>query len=59
AVGCPVFEDFFYQPGQFIEAKSKLVHIDINADAIGKSEPTDIGIVASPGKALAQLAEAL
>ena len=59
AVGCPVFEDFFYQPGQFIGAKSKLVHIDINADAIGKSEPTDIGIVASPGKALAQLAEAL
>jgi benzoylformate decarboxylase len=59
AVGCPVFEDFFYQPGQFIAADSKLIHIDINSGAIGKSEPTDIGILASPGKALAQLAEAL
>jgi benzoylformate decarboxylase len=59
AVGCPVFEDFFYQSGQFIAEDSKLVHIDINPGAIGKSEPTDIGILASPGKALGQLAEAL
>jgi benzoylformate decarboxylase len=59
AVGCPVFEDFFYQPGQLIAADSKLIHIDINSGAIGKSEPTDIGILASPGKALTQLAEAL
>ena len=54
AVGCPVFEDFFYQPGQFIAKNSKLVHIDINPGAIGKSEPTDIGVVASPGKAPTQ-----
>ena len=59
AVGCPVFEDFFYQPGQFVAANSKLVHIDINSGAIGKSEPTDLGILASPSKALGQLAEAL
>tara|TARA_Y100001934_G_C12324065_1_gene761616 strand:+ start:225 stop:1847 length:1623 start_codon:yes stop_codon:yes gene_type:complete len=59
AVGCPVFEDFFYQPGQFVSSSAKLVHIDINSDAIGKSEPTDIGILASPAKALSQLAEAL
>ena len=59
AVGCAVFEDFFFQPGQFVAADSKLIHIDINAGAIGKSEPTDIGIVASPGVAMAQLAEAL
>ena len=59
AVGCPLFEDFFYQPGQFVSAESTLIHIDINSGAIGKSEPTDIGILASPGKALGQLAEAL
>ncbi|MEE8046721.1 MAG: thiamine pyrophosphate-binding protein, partial [Dehalococcoidia bacterium] len=59
AVGCPVFEDFFYQPGQFVAADSKLIHIDINPGTIGKSEPTDIGILASPGKALGQLVEAL
>ena len=59
AVGCAVFEDFFYQPGQFVATNSKLAHIDINPGEIGKSEPTDIGVVASPGKALGQLAEAL
>lgn len=59
AVGCPVFEDFFYQPGQFVAENSKLVHIDINPGSIGKSEPTDIGILASPARALGQLAEAL
>ncbi len=59
AVGCAVFEDFFFQPGQFVAADCKLIHVDINAGAIGKSEPTDIGIVASPGVAMAQLAEAL
>jgi len=59
AVGCPVFDEFFYLPGQFVAANSKLIHIDINPGAIGKSEPTDIGILASPGKALGQLAEAL
>jgi benzoylformate decarboxylase len=59
AVGCPVFDEFFYLPGQFVADDSKLIHIDINPGAIGKSEPTDIGILASPGKALGQLAEAL
>ena len=59
AVGCPVFEDFFYQPGQFVAENSKLIHIDINPGAIGRSEPTDIGVLASPAKALGQLAEVL
>ena len=59
AVGCPVFEDFFYQPGQFIADDAKLIHIDINSNAIGRSEPTDLGILAAPGVALVQLSEAL
>lgn len=59
AAGCPVFEDFFYQPGQFIAAGSKLIHIDINPGEIGKSEPTDIGILGAPGVALGQLADHL
>lgn len=59
AAGCPVFEDFFYQPGQFIAAESKLVHIDINPGEIGKSEPTDLGILGAPGVALRQVADQL
>lgn len=59
AAGCPVFEDFFYQPGQFVTSGSKLIHIDINPGEIGKSEPTDIGIVGAPGIALGQFADRL
>ncbi len=59
AAGCPVFEDFFYQPGQFVAGDSKLIHIDINPGEIGKSEPTDIGILGAPGVALGQLADQL
>ena len=59
AVGCPVFSEFFYRSDTVLGSNTKLVHIDINADEIGKSEPTDVGVFASPGPALAQLAEAL
>ncbi len=59
AAGCPVFEDFFFQPGQFVAADSKLIHIDINPGEIGKSEPTDLGIIGAPGVALSQLADQL
>ena len=59
AAGCPVFEDFFYQPGQFVAADSKLIHIDINPGEIGKSEPTDLGIIGAPGIALGQMADQL
>ncbi len=59
AAGCPVFEDFFFQPGQFVAAETKLVHIDINPGEIGKSEPTDLGIIGAPGVALGQMADQL
>ncbi len=59
AAGCPVFSEFFYKGDTVLGPHTKLVHIDINADEIGKSEPTDVGVFASPGAALAQLAEAL
>lgn len=55
AVGCAVFEDFFYQSGNFVPDDTKLIHIDINSGEIGKKEPTDIGIWASPKHALHQL----
>ena len=59
AVGCAVFEDFFYQSGDFVPSGAKLIHIDINSGEIGKKEPTDIGIWASPKNALHQLKEGL
>lgn len=59
AVGCPVFEDFFFQKGEFVSPNTKLIHIDINNNEIGKSEPTDIGIIASPKNAMKKLFENL
>ncbi len=59
AAGAPVFDDFFYQPGQFVAPDSKLIHIDINPGAIGKSEPTDVGILASPKAGLEHLGHAV
>ena len=59
AAGCPVFSEFFYKGDTVLGPHTKLVHIDINANEIGKSEPTDVGVFASPGAALAQIAEAL
>ena len=59
AAGSPVFSEFFYKGDTVLGPQTKLVHIDINANEIGKSEPTDVGVFASPGAALAQLAEAL
>jgi benzoylformate decarboxylase len=59
AAGCPVFEDFFFQPGQLVAADTKLIHIDVNSGEIGKSEPADLGILAAPGIALGQLADRL
>ena len=59
AAGCTVFDDFFYQSEDIIPKSAKLVHIDSDPGSIGKSEPTDIGILAAPSKVISQLAEAV
>jgi len=59
AVGANVFSGFFYFSGRALNPKAKLIHIDSSHDEVGKSEPTDIGILADPRVALAELAEAL
>lgn len=58
-VGTSAFSDFFYQSGSVLKPETKLIHVDINANEIGKSEPTDLGIVASPGPALDLIADGL
>ncbi len=58
-VGTAAFSDFFHQPGAVLEPETKLIHVDINAGEVGKSEPTHLGIVASPAAALEQIADGL
>ena len=59
AVGADPFEELFYWGDVILPPESKLVHIDPSASRIGRSEPTDVGIVAHCGLALTELTAAL
>ncbi len=59
AVGTNVFSGFFYYSGRALGPDTKLIHMDQAHSEVGKSEPTDIGIIADPKTGLAHLAEAL
>ena len=59
AVGTPVFPGYFYFSGSALNPDTKLIHIDSDATQIGRTEPTDIGIVADAHTAMAALAAAL
>ena len=59
AVGTPVFPGYFYFSGRALKADTKLIHIDSDATQIGRTEPTDVGIVADPRTAITTLADAL
>jgi benzoylformate decarboxylase len=55
AVGMDAFEELFYWGDVILEPAAKLIHIDPMPGRVGKSEPTDVGIVAHCGLALADL----
>ncbi|MBT5318440.1 MAG: thiamine pyrophosphate-binding protein, partial [Chloroflexi bacterium] len=57
--GADTFKDLFYQSDVMLPASSTLIHIDPSVSEVGKSEPTDIGIVADIKLALGQLTETL
>ena len=59
AVGTDVFSGFFYFSGHSLGPTTRLVHIDQDSQEVGKSEPTEVGIVADPKVALGELADAL
>ena len=59
AVGTPVFPGYFYFSGNALNPDTKLIHIDSDATQIGRTEPTDIGIVADARTAMVTLADAL
>ena len=59
AVGSDPFEELFYWGDVILPPESKLIHIDPDAGKIGRSEPTDVGIVGHCGLALTDLIAAL
>lgn len=59
AVGMDAFEELFYWGDVILEPAAKLIHIDPMPGRVGKSEPTDVGIVAHCGLALADLISAV
>ncbi len=59
AVGSDPFEELFYWGDVVLPPESKLIHIDPDAGKIGRSEPTDVGIVGHCGLALTDLIAAL
>ena len=59
AVGSDPFEELFYWGDVILPAESRLVHIDPDRSKIGRSEPTDVGIVADCKLGLKELVAAL
>ena len=59
AVGSDPFEELFYWGDVILPADAKLVHIDPDRSKIGRSEPTDVGIVGNCALALSDLIAAL
>lgn len=54
-VGMDTFEDIFYWGDVVLGPATKLIHIDPIPGRVGKSEPTDVGIVSHCGMALEEL----
>ena len=57
AVGSDLFSDLFYFGDRLMPGSATVMHIDSKPGSIGKSEPTDIGLLASPRLALGALAD--
>ena len=58
AVGTNVFSGFFYFSGRVLGPDTRLIHLDSAHNEVGKSEPTEVGIIADPKVALVQLRDA-
>ena len=55
AVGARVFHDFFAPATGILSDGARLVHLDINQDAIGRIEPTDVGVWSDVAQGLDEL----
>jgi benzoylformate decarboxylase len=59
AVGTSVFSSFLYVPDPFLSNNTKLVHLDSSPWEVEKIYPTEVGMMADPKAALADMADAL
>ncbi len=59
AVGANVFSGYFFVSGPALGSDTRLIHLDSAYAEIGKSEPTEIGIIADPRVGLGQLCDAV
>ena len=59
AVGTDVFAGFFYFSGSVLSHETSLIHIDSAPRAVGRSEPTEVGIIADPRSALDDIHDAV
>ena len=50
---------FSEPPLRFFGPNTKLIHVDSDANDVGKAQPTDVGVIADPKVALGHLADAL
>ena len=57
AVGANVFSGYFFISGPALGNGTRLIHLDSAYTEVGKSEPTEIGIIADPKVGLGQLHE--
>ncbi len=58
-VGSPAFPGYFHFSGSALGEGASLVHIDSAVSEIGRSEPTDVGVVADPRTGMGALSDAL
>jgi len=58
-IGMDTFEELFYWGDVILEPTTKLIHIDSVPGKVGKSEPTDIGIISNCKNAVKNLVELL
>lgn len=59
AVGMDTFDELFYWGDVILEPNARLIHVDPMPGRVGRSEPTDVGIVAHCGLALSELCSAV
>jgi benzoylformate decarboxylase len=52
AVGMPVFRLFGWSPGAALPDGVPFIHVDVDAEEIGRMHAPDVGIVAAPGSVL-------
>ena len=55
AIGMDAFDELFYWGDVVLKSDVKLIHIDPIPGRVGKSEPTDVGIVSHCGLAIEEL----